>query len=564
MYLSKMKFQQHKSAIFAACLTLFSTFGLAQNDLAPTVDFEAPDHMELMNRIDKEAELEGRDMVGLVLQQEFNFFEYAQHEELLNGDHQWELNMSSTDAEGLCVYFNDFHIPVGGVLYLESLEGTFNTIYQEGPIDYTENNDHRKWTSGDIPGEVIKVVYRQPSSVIGEASLGVMGLGYFAKGVTRGSDECQVDVMCPEGDSWQCERDGAVRLRVTQNGGIYYCSGSMVNNTNLDCRQLLLSAFHCADAVEEDEWAYFKVRFNYEYLECGGTSSINSHSRTGVYLISSSDDASSWGFSGSDFLLVEIEDEIPESWNPFYSGWDATGVASDEGVSIHHPSGDRKKISTYTSDLISSSIGSTGSHWKVYWTSTQTNHGVTEGGSSGSPIFNQNHHIVGTLSSGASACVNGGAGVGTGPYAPDYYGKMSYHWNGNNPIPVSDRLKYHLDPNDTGLEILHGSYVGNGDTPCGGFGACDATEIPGQILETFGWSISPNPVVNNVLISMPHGALLSNIRIYDASGRIIKAVSLENEAKFYNFDVSDLDSGLHYVTVRTTDGFSSTQKLVVE
>ena len=323
MYLSKMKFQLQKSSMFAVCLTLFSTFGLAQNDLAPTVDFEEPDHMELINRIDKEAELEGRDMVGIVLQQEFDFFEYAQHEELLNGDHQWELNMSSTDAEGLCVYFNDFHIPVGGALYLESPEDTFNTIYQEGPVDYTENNDHRKWTSGDIPGEVIKVVYRQPSSVVGEASLGVMGLGYFAKGVTRGSDECQVDVMCPEGDSWQCERDGAVRLRVTQNGGIYYCSGSMVNNTNLDCRQLLLSAFHCADAVEEDEWAYFKVRFNYEYLECGGTSSINSHSRTGVYLITSSDDASSWGFSGSDFLLVEVEDEILESWNPFYSGWDA-------------------------------------------------------------------------------------------------------------------------------------------------------------------------------------------------------------------------------------------------
>ena len=559
-----MKFQAYKSAMFTLCLTLFSTLAIAQTFQTPQIEFEAPDQIQILNRIDKEAQLEGRDMVGVVLEQEFDFFEYASYEELLNGDGQWQLDLMSDDAQGLCVYFNDFHIPVGGSLYLESPEGVFETIYQEGPVDFSENNDHRKWTSGDIPGEVLKLVYRQNSNIVGDASLGVMGLGYFVKGVTRGSDECQVDVMCPEGDSWQCERDGAVRLRVTQNGGIYYCSGSMVNNTDLDCRQYVLSAFHCADAVDDDEWAYLKIRFNYEYYECGGTSSVNSHSRTGVFYITGSDDASSQGFDGSDFLLLEIEDDIIESWNPFYAGWDVSGEVSSEGVSIHHPSGDRKKISTYTNNLISTSIGAPGSHWKVTWVSTQTNHGVTEGGSSGSPIYNQNHHIVGTLSSGASACVNGGVGPGTGPYAPDYYGKMSYHWDGNNPIPVNERLKNYLDPSDTGVDYLHGSYVGTGDTPCGGFGACDATEVPGQILESFGWTLSPNPVANYTLITMPKGAPLSEVRVYDAAGRIVTNLLPSNDVEKFNLDVSDLKTGLHYVTVRTTDGSSSTQKLVVE
>ena len=199
----------------------------------------------------------------------------------------------------------------------------------------------------------------------------------------------------------------------------------------------------------------------------------------------------------------------------------------------------------------------------VYWVSTETNHGVTEGGSSGSPIYNQNHHIVGTLSSGASACVNGGAGPGTGPYAPDYYGKMSYHWDGNNPIPEQDKLKYFLDPENTGQETLHGSYVGTGDTPCGGFGACDDTEVSGTILEGMGWTISPNPAANNALITMPHGAPLSEIRIYDASGRLVESIT-PGEVEYYTLDVSEMSSGLHYLTVRTTDGTSSTQKLIVE
>ena len=555
-----MKFQLHKYSILALGLTLFSTFAVGQIE---TIEFTAPDHMQVWDRIEKEAYYEGKDLVGVILEQQVDFFEFASHEVLADGVNQWTLNLKSEDAQGLSVYFNDFHVPVGGELYMESPEGAFETIYQEGPVDHTENNDHGKWASGDIPGEIVTVIYRQPSSVVGNARLGIMGLGYFVKGVTRGSDECQVDVMCPEGDSWQCERDGAVRLRVTQNGGIYYCSGSMVNNTNLDCRQLMLSAFHCADSVGDDEWGYFKVRYNYEYIECGGTTSVNSHTRTGVILLTSSDDATSQGFSGSDFLLVEVEDPILESWNPFYAGWDATGTTGQSGVGIHHPSGDRKKISTYSSALINSSIGNVGSHWKVYWVITETNHGVTEGGSSGSPIYNQNHHIVGTLSSGASACVNGGAGPGTGPYAPDYYGKMSYHWDGNNPIPEQDKLKYFLDPENTGQETLHGSYVGTGDTPCGGFGACDDTEVSGTILEGMGWTISPNPAANNALITMPHGAPLSEIRIYDASGRLVESIT-PGEVEYYTLDVSEMSSGLHYLTVRTTDGTSSTQKLIVE
>jgi hypothetical protein len=517
-----------------------------------------------MQRMDKEAQYEGKDLIGVVLEAPMDFFEVAVLEELPNGISQWSLNMSSEAAQGLCVYFNDFHIPVGGELFLESPEGAFETIYQEGPIDASENDEHGYWASGDIPGDVISIIYRQGNSFVGEAKLGIMGLGYFVTGVTRGSDACEVDVMCPEGDSWQCERDGVVRLRVTQNGGIYYCSGSMINNTELDCRQLMLTAFHCADAVAANEWGYFKLRFNYEYTECGGTTSINSHTRTGAIELTNSDDSSSQGFNGSDFLLVEVEDPISADWNPFYSGFDASGITGHSGVGIHHPAGDRKKISKYANPLTTSSIGASGSHWKVYWVATVTNHGVTEGGSSGSPIFSENHHIVGTLSSGASACVNGGAGAGTGPYAPDYYGKMSFHWDGANPIIESDKLKYFLDPSGSGQEIVHGSYVGEGDQPCGHFGACADTSIPGEILEESGFTISPNPALDAAIISMPVGAPFSELRIYDASGRLLETISPSSMSESYTLNVSSLNAGLHYLTVRTTDGASSTLKLVVE
>ena len=57
--------------------------------------------------------------------------------------------------------------------------------------------------------------------------------------------------------------------------------------------------------------------------------------------------------SGSDFTLVELNSNIPNSYNAFYAGWDRSNTAPTNGVSIHHPAGSAKKISTYSSNLTS-------------------------------------------------------------------------------------------------------------------------------------------------------------------------------------------------------------------
>lgn len=51
---------------------------------------------------------------------------------------------------------------------------------------------------------------------------------------------------------------------------------------------------------------------------------------------------------GSDLQLVMLNTTPSLSWNPYYNGWDRNATGSAGGVGIHHPSGDAKKISTYT------------------------------------------------------------------------------------------------------------------------------------------------------------------------------------------------------------------------
>ena len=64
--------------------------------------------------------------------------------------------------------------------------------------------------------------------------------------------------------------------------------------------------------------------------------------------------------------------------------------------------------------------------------------GVTEGGSSGSPLFNQNGHIIGELFAGQAAC-NGLSDNNDF----DIYGRFATAWDG---ATSSTRLKDWLDP----------------------------------------------------------------------------------------------------------------------
>ena len=159
---------------------------------------------------------------------------------------------------------------------------------------------------------------------------------------------------------------------------------------------------------------------------------------------------------GSDGTLLQLRNPIPTDWDVFFNGWDARGIAATSGVSIHHPAGLVKKISTFTHRLISvgnvnfdGHITAPNAHWQVNWAQTENGHSVTAGGSSGSPIFNEDGRIVGTLSGGSSECNS----LMT-RNRPDFYGKFSYHWNQYS--DATQHFSRFLDPDNTGRMFMDG------------------------------------------------------------------------------------------------------------
>jgi PKD repeat protein len=120
-------------------------------------------------------------------------------------------------------------------------------------------------------------------------------------------------------------------------------------------------------------------------------------------------------------------------------------------------------------------------HWETYWTETANGYGVTEGGSSGSPLFNITGQVVGTLTGGGSYC--------SSPELSDFFGKISYGWQSNGTAD-SNQLRPWLDPAGTSATHLGGSY--NSVIPVARFSA-DTTTIPiGSTLSFYDLSIN-NP-----------------------------------------------------------------------
>ncbi|MEJ2595893.1 MAG: T9SS type A sorting domain-containing protein [bacterium] len=242
------------------------------------------------------------------------------------------------------------------------------------------------------------------------------------------------------------------RILVREGSSLFWCSGSLMNNTSLDGTPYFLTANHCGESSSADDYSQWVFYFNYESADCEMPANEPAHQTlTGASLIAHSEGSTN---SGSDFKLLLLDDEIPATYSVFFNGWDWTGIPSPTGVTIHHPEGDLKMISVYDEYLVSSqylgtSQDESGKYWKVFWVETESGFGVTEGGSSGSPIFSQEGYVLGSLAGGKASC--------TAPFQPDYYGKISYSWKSNGTTPER-QLRPWLDPINTGQQKLRGIY----------------------------------------------------------------------------------------------------------
>src|SRR5262249_53299022 len=113
--------------------------------------------------------------------------------------------------------------------------------------------------------------------------------------------------------------------------------------------------------------------------------------------------------NGNHFSFMRLRQIPPSGASPL--SWSPSAPSGNETVAcIHHPTGAYKRIS------FGNVIGANDNFWGVRWSS-----GATESGSSGSPLLNSSHQVIGQLNAG----FNGGPGSScTDITVPDQFGRF--------------------------------------------------------------------------------------------------------------------------------------------
>ena len=466
--------------------------------------------------------------------------------ELVDGSRIWQAIVQSNNAINLSFNFNNFYLPPGARLQLYNKDKS--SIAQT--FTGAQNRSSNRLGTWFVSGDQVWIEYYEPpnttiiplleiSSVIHGYRMGNWDSSEPESNRFNGSGPCNYDVNCPIGDDFDSQKNVLKKSVAFVNlGNGYLCSAVLVNNTKEDKTPYLLTANHCLLSSDPSLWS---IRFNWVSPSpvCGtGEPSgdlQNNFTVSGAKLVANN--------SLSDFALVQLYNEIPESWDVAFAGWDNSDTAPTFEVGIHHPNGDIMKICRDDSGaekidangtkvwLIGGGAHGTGDGWEI---------GTTESGSSGSPLFNQNGRIIGQLYAGESNC-NGFENN----HDYDIYGRFAVSWNaGQSP---ETRLKDWLDPGNSGVVTM---------------------ETLQNILNVPSYNfvgdlkIYPNPAKNTLTIindKYPH----LSYQFSNLMGQKIQSGSLSNTMN--TISVENLAEGMYLLLLTDQESNDSvTKKIVVK
>jgi hypothetical protein len=345
----------------------------------------------------------------------------------------WRLRVQAPGASHVNLGFTRFRLPLTAQLMV------YNADYShvQRPFDARDHSPSGDlWTPVVLSDEIVIELHTKTADrglvalVLGQVNSGYRFFGAGPTAIAAEDTHCPLgpDVVCPDGNPWRAETAAIALLTLN---GVLNCTGFSVNNTAQDSRNFLMTAYHCG--ITPDNASTVVAYWNYQNSLCGGTDdgSLSQFTSGATYRA---------GYEPSDFTLLEMNSPPDPNWDITYAGWSRGGADANSAVGIHHPSGFPKKICFENDPTRRTSLGETtspgdGTHILVDW-----DLGVTAQGSSGSPLFDQNHRVIGQLW--------GGVFTFCGFEDSNWYGSFAVSWTGGG--TDSTRLSTWLDPQNTG------------------------------------------------------------------------------------------------------------------
>ncbi len=321
---------------------------------------------------------------------------------LPDGSSLWTASVESVSALGLRLHFTGVNLPPGAVLVIFNAD---NPNEVSPPYDLGRLGARNQFWTETVFASRVTIECVLPSGVApAEARFTVANLMHRYTGLTFGgpekaADPCNEDVTCHS--DWSQTAVAVAGIGAIQDSGELFCTGCLLNDSApADGTDYFLTANHCVGSqVEADDLEFY---WFYQTSQCNGpvpNPGMVPRTSGGADLLAGSDDA-----LRNDFTFLRLREPTPGGVT--YAGWSTAALNDgDSVVSIHHPDGDYKRIS------FGNRLAAESQYHRVMWTL-----GVTEPGSSGSPLFDAQQRVIGQLYGGVSACDN--------PQGSDIYGRF--------------------------------------------------------------------------------------------------------------------------------------------
>jgi hypothetical protein len=314
----------------------------------------------------------------------------------------WRIGLWSPDARGLGLIFDRFDLDDGEKVFIYS-PGKMQVLgaFTRGNMNKNKTLAVRPLTNDSIIIEFQFNINRKDALHIGSVVYDYLGI-YSTIGAKdewyNASGSCNVDINCTEGQDWQSEKNAVCRefIYKSDHGYSELCTGVLLSNTSETDVPYLLTSNHCIENNSHAENTLFV--FQYESPYCEGPDGFVIKSISGSDLKATS--------GNLDFTLVELDKIPPITYNPMtgYSDFDDN----------------------------------------AFWNILQWDIGTTEAGSSGAPLFDQDHRVIGILSGGDAHCGNS---------VNDYYLRLTNAWDDYS--SSVEQLKFWLDPENTGVTSVN-------------------------------------------------------------------------------------------------------------
>lgn len=358
-----------------------------------------------------------------------DFFKEAEFFSTENGEKVWLLKLTTSEAEGFQVIFDKFNLKEESKLY----------IYNEdlsmilGAFTSNNNRECETFLTQYITGNTIYIEYSEPENMEESSLISISKIVYiFDKCFSQkgpfseeGSSSCQTNTSCSLGKDLDIEIKSTAIILEKRDGKYWgTCSGALINRGDYtdESKPYFLTSNHCYENDEDGSFSDVKnwlFLFRHEAKDCNsnGSDVTSSTSKSALGANVAARDAKS---KETDFLLLQLNNTVGQikHFDVVFAGWSEMKddvSNSKRFVGIHHPKGDVKKVMTTTKSpkSIKWNDNKNEDHWDVTWEEG----GFSEPGSSGSPLFNDKHQVVGVLHGSAKSTCD--------LIKPTAYGKLS-------------------------------------------------------------------------------------------------------------------------------------------